>query len=191
MASVRSRSGWSIVFGALVATTGCQHDVGEEAGETDFCDTDQIPDGDWDTTPYDWSDANAPGPETNVGPLIGLDPFVLAAGGTAPLAVHAIHMSTGEAMLFHGHQDQFLWDVGELMGTGPDGVPMAFRPLIDQRTWPTLDSGTDCGENSPPSYTEFSTPRYLDLFCAGHAQLYDGTVFLAGGDVTAARVVAG
>ncbi len=75
-------------------------------------------------------------------------------------AVHLVHLPTNELLMYHGEQDQRVWRIGS------DPSQIDWRPMLLPVTVP---SGGD---------------RVPDLFCSGHVQLADGSVFVASGNFT-------
>jgi hypothetical protein len=119
-------------------------------------------DGSWTNDVEDWCDPGTPGNDT-------IEPVCGVPGQTAhhhfTTAVHAIHTHTGQILMFHGQKDQRVWTIGE----SPDTI--TWHPLPLQRPYPFTP-------------TDLESLNYPDMFCAGHVQLADGRIFIAGGNVT-------
>ena len=197
-----------LIIAALAGQVACYHGLDEGSSDTDsgaICDESSGSvygnQAAWDTAPEDWSDVNEPGIEP-VDP--SEDPNLPIVAGTGPLAVHAAHLETKRIMMYHGHQDQFIWKIKDLTRPAGEGLQMDWHPMAIQATWPRLFSG-NC-DTVAPVYSSLAcdgggatclddgdcgsgescvarTPAYPDLFCTGHAQMWDGRVFFAGGDV--------
>ena len=184
---------------AMAGPAACYHGLDDGSGDTDsgaVCDEsggavygNQAA---WDTAAEDWDDVNEVGFEQY--PVPTEDAQLPERAGTGPLAVHALHLETKKIMMYHGHQDNFVWKIKDLTRPGGEGLQMQWHPMAIRQTWRTHVDG-ECGNlNDPPVYAERDDPDYRfdtvdawpNLFCTGHAQMWDGRVFLAGGDVTGA-----
>jgi hypothetical protein len=140
---------------SLAACPSDDDSGGEVGGECIGTDTNQIWGGVWEGE-EDWTDVGEPGNESIV--ACGWS-GVQNAHHCFLTAIHAIHMHTGEILMFHGIKDQRVWKIG----TDPEA--MRWHPNLLQVELPT-------GSETVP-----------DTFCVGHAQLPDGKVFLAGGNI--------
>jgi hypothetical protein len=109
------------MLSAASALAGCpnENDV-FQGGE---CNTEGGPeiDGDWSEEVEDWSDPGAAGNDTIANPC-GFAGSI-TAHHCYTTAVHAIHMHTGELLLFHGERDQRVWKIGT------DPSEMRWHPL--------------------------------------------------------------
>jgi hypothetical protein len=145
---------------AMLFGLGCGDNAsgGGDGDETGECvgETGEILDGAW-VGVEDWTDPGAVGNET----------IMDACGWSSrsahhcfTTAIHAVHMHTGEILMFHGERDQRVWKIG----TDPDAVE--WHPNLLQIQTPTGVTGVP------------------DMFCSGHVQLADGRIFAAGGNIS-------
>ncbi len=118
----------------------------------------------------DMRDPAPDGNDTLASPACGWGPS-LSAHHCWVTAVHAALLHTNKLLMFHGVGDQRVLsldtdatlDFGEFLEPAPGAVawtPLAFRSV------------------SPDTSIEWK-----DLFCSGHAQLADGSVLVAGGNI--------
>ena len=183
------------VVGSGCPTSGSGDSGAAETGETGIivCETDAV-DGQWAALPAgleDWSNVATGGndvlaveaddlaPEDGVGSL-PCDPTILPEAllygsfdrsfnshHCFTTAVHAAHLPTRELFVMHGENDQRVWPIG----SAPQD--MRWHP-IPIRTRFDLGIGNEW----------FPVCKLPDLFCTGHLQAHNGTLWLAGGNVT-------
>lgn len=135
----------------------------EETGECIGTEGGDVPDGAWEGQ-EDWTD---PGEEGNDQITDACGWGNQSAHHCFTTAIHAVHMHTGEIVMFHGEQDQRVWKIG----TDPESIE--WHPNLLSVDAPVFGN---------------STP---DMFCTGHAQLSDGRVFFAGGNLSGAPLDGG
>jgi hypothetical protein len=165
------------------------------------CDTDGIALGDWDEDVEDWSNPGGPGFEfldlegllsdplangqgvfiskpgiacevpSAYAQLYGSVDETIAAHHCYTTAVHAVHVRgedarAGALLVMHGENDERLWDIGS------DPSEMTWHPIAVRTRWEEVEGDAFVERCNLP-----------DIFCSGHVQLYDGRVFVAGGNV--------
>lgn len=162
----------------VVVAAGCPND--DAADDELSCDT-ETPSGAWDTSQLDWRDPGLPGNECLHDPAATTGEGFCPEGPENPCAevdgliahhcfitaVHAIHMWTGELLVYHGFSDERVWPIGH----EPDDVD--WHPVPFFSSWEVWDSEED----------EWDTVTgFPDLFCSGQVQL-GNAVLVAGGNV--------
>jgi len=138
---------------------------GDDAGDTtsphpyDACDTGgPEADGVWDAQQQDWVNVSENGvvadnlsdPCGNTGSLISHHCFLTP--------VHAVHMRTGELLLYHGEQDTRVWP---LDGEGPEDMRWHPTPYYGEWQAPSGCPGPNCQlvtqENWPDTFCTHRT----------------------------------
>lgn len=174
---VRARPRQQLLVVALLASACVTADESSDDGLApyDVCDTGgPEADGQWDEEQQDWVNVSEDGenadnltdPCGNAGPLASHHCFLTA--------VHAVHMHTGELLLYHGERDTRVWP---LDGDGPEDMRWHPTPYYSEWLYP---SGTCPG---PGCQLLTASNVWPDTFCSGHVQLRTGRVMVGGGNV--------
>ena len=170
----------SVRFGSLLATlTACPTGggvSGEQPHDFEVCDTDAAAlAGGWSPQTEDWSNV-AEDQLTNDqidSPVCGHS-VILQSHHCFLTAVHAVHMHTGELLLYHGERDVRVWPIG---GSAID-MRWLPPPVVTSYWAPDMQ----CPGTNPQLVLQENI--WPDIFCSGHLPLADGRVLVAGGNVT-------